>query len=190
MGLNFKLASFEDTVQHFNHFAMRTPQNKLERKRKSNKKIMEWCRDGRIMKYKKLLWERKQEERWVREIMILVITLKKITYLNLYLLLFLKNQNYIYIYIHIYICTHHHHIMLVARISLTLSRHSSLSFIALGRSSGQHPVSSHSCWMYVRAGRPAFVWPCVGISYEFISAPPAVSSMSGSSNLNSFSDRG
>ena len=53
--------------------------------------------------------------------------------------------------------------MLVARISLTLSRHSSLSFIALGRSSGQHPVSSHSCWMYVRAGRPAFARPCVGI---------------------------
>ena len=40
---------------------------------------------------------------------------------------------------------HHHHIALVARISLTLSRHSSLLFIALGRSSGQHPVSSHSC---------------------------------------------
>ena len=58
---------------------------------------------------------------------------------------------------------HHHHIALVARISLTLSRHSSLSFIALGRSSGQHLVSSHSCWMYVRAGRPAFVRPCVGI---------------------------
>ena len=40
---------------------------------------------------------------------------------------------------------HHHHIALVERISLTLSRHSSLSFIALGRSLGQHPVSSHSC---------------------------------------------
>ena len=53
---------------------------------------------------------------------------------------------------------HHHHIALVARISLTLSRHSSL-----GRSSGQHPVSSHSCWMYVRAGRPAFARPCVGV---------------------------
>ena len=53
--------------------------------------------------------------------------------------------------------------MLVARISLTLSRHSSQSFIALGRSSGQHPVSSHSCWMYVRAGRPAFARPCVGV---------------------------
>ena len=58
---------------------------------------------------------------------------------------------------------HHHHVTLVARISLTLSRHSSLSFIALGRSSGQHPVSSHSCWMYVRAGRPVFARPCVGV---------------------------
>ena len=58
---------------------------------------------------------------------------------------------------------HHHHVALVARISLTLSRHSSLSFIALGRSSGQHPVSSHSCRMYVRAGRPAFARPCVGV---------------------------
>ena len=53
--------------------------------------------------------------------------------------------------------------MLVARISLTLSRHLSLSFIASGRSSGQHPVSSHSCWMYDRAGRPAFARPCVGV---------------------------
>ena len=34
---------------------------------------------------------------------------------------------------------HHHHNALVVRVSLTLSRHSSLSFIALGRSSGQHP---------------------------------------------------
>ena len=58
---------------------------------------------------------------------------------------------------------HHHHGVLVARISLTLSRHSSLSFIALGRSSGQHPISSHSCWMYVHAGRPAFARPCVGV---------------------------
>ena len=57
---------------------------------------------------------------------------------------------------------HHHHVVLVAQISLNLSRHSSLSFIALGRSSGQHPVFSHSCWMYVRAGRPAFARPCVG----------------------------
>ena len=58
---------------------------------------------------------------------------------------------------------HHHHVMLVARISLTLSHRFSLSFIASGRSSEQHPVSSHSCWMYVRAGRPAFARPCVGV---------------------------
>ena len=64
---------------------------------------------------------------------------------------------------HIYIYHHHHHVALVARISLTLSRHSSLSFIALGRSSGQHPISSHSFWMYVRASRPAFARPCVGV---------------------------
>ena len=36
-------------------------------------------------------------------------------------------------------------------------------YIYVGRSSGQHPVSSHSCWMYVRAGRPAFARPCVGV---------------------------
>ena len=38
-----------------------------------------------------------------------------------------------------------------------------LTFIASGRSSGLHPVSSHSCWMYVRAGRPAFARPYVGV---------------------------
>ena len=58
---------------------------------------------------------------------------------------------------------HHHHVVLVARISPTLSRHFSLSFIASGRSSGLHPVSSHSCWMYVRADRPAFARPYVGV---------------------------
>ena len=60
-------------------------------------------------------------------------------------------------------CHHHHHVMLVTWISLTLSRHFSLSFIALGTSSGQHPVSSHSCWMYVWADCPAFARPCVGV---------------------------
>ena len=53
--------------------------------------------------------------------------------------------------------------MPLARISLTLSRHFSLSFITSGRSSGLHPVSSHSCCMYVRAGRPAFTRPYVGV---------------------------
>ena len=58
---------------------------------------------------------------------------------------------------------HYHYIMPLARISLTLSRHFSLSFIASGWSSGLHPVSSHSCCMYVRAGRPAFARPYVGV---------------------------
>ena len=58
---------------------------------------------------------------------------------------------------------HHHHVMLPARISLTLSHHFSLSFIASGRSSGVYPVSSNSCCMYVWAGRPAFARPYVGI---------------------------
>ena len=82
-------------------------------------------------------------------------------------------HTYIYIYIYISLTTsddwsfhsyhHHHHVTLVARISLTLPSHSSLSFIGPGKSSGQHPVSSHSCWMYVRAGRPAVTRPCVGV---------------------------
>ena len=88
---------------------------------------------------------------------------------------------------------HHHHVLPLARISLTLSRHFSLSFIASGRSSGLHPVSSHSCCMYVRAGRPAFAWPYAGvhrsyITYELVLTSPAVSCMSGSSNLYSFRD--
>ena len=49
--------------------------------------------------------------------------------------------------------------MPLARISLTLSRHFSQSYIDFGRSSGLHPVFSRSSCMYVRAGRPAFAWP-------------------------------
>ena len=58
---------------------------------------------------------------------------------------------------------HHHHVMPLARKSLTLSHHLSLSFIASGRSSGLHPVSSQSCCIYVQAGRPAFARPYVGV---------------------------
>ncbi len=58
---------------------------------------------------------------------------------------------------------HHHHVVPLARISLTLSHHFSLSFIASGGSSGLHSVSSHSCCMYVRACRPAFARPYVGV---------------------------
>ena len=58
---------------------------------------------------------------------------------------------------------HHHHVVPLAWISPTLPRHFSLSFIASGRPSGLHPVFSHICCMYVRAGRPAFARPYVGV---------------------------
>ena len=74
------------------------------------------------------------------------------TYINIYI------YHIYYIYIYIY-----HHVVLLARIFLTLSRHFSLSSIASGRSSGLHPVSSHSCCKYVLAGRPAFARPYVGV---------------------------
>ena len=53
--------------------------------------------------------------------------------------------------------------MSLARISLPLSHHASLLFIDSGRSSGLYPVSSQSYCMYVRAGLPAFAWPCEGV---------------------------
>ena len=58
---------------------------------------------------------------------------------------------------------HHHLVMPSAWISLALSRHPSLSFIASSRSSGLHTVSSQSCCMYVRAGCSAFSQPCEGV---------------------------
>ena len=89
------------------------------------------------------------------------------------LIFILKNDGvYVYVYMrfgahthtHIFINHHHHHrVVPLARISLTLSRHFSLLFIASGRSSGLHPVSSHSCCMHVRAGRSAFARPYMGV---------------------------
>ena len=64
---------------------------------------------------------------------------------------------YLSVYIYIYIYIYHHHVLLLARISMTLSRHFSLSFVTSSRSSGLRPLSSHTCCMYVQAGRPAFV---------------------------------
>ena len=54
-------------------------------------------------------------------------------------------------------------IIFIMSCRLTLSHHFFLSFIASGRSSGLHPVSSHSCWMYVWAVHPAFARPYVGV---------------------------
>ena len=48
-------------------------------------------------------------------------------------------------------------------IIINMCRHFSLSFIASGRSSGIHPVSTHSYCMYVQAGRSAFAWPYAGV---------------------------
>ena len=60
--------------------------------------------------------------------------------------------------------SHYHHLIVSpARISLTLSRHFSLSFIASGRSPWLYPVSSQGCCIYVRASRPAFARPCEGV---------------------------
>ena len=57
----------------------------------------------------------------------------------------------------------HHHVALSARISLTLSRHSSLSSIASGRSSELHLVSAESCCLYLQAVRPVLARPCEGV---------------------------
>ena len=67
---------------------------------------------------------------------------------------------------------HHYHDAPPARISLTLSRHPSLSSIASGSSSGPHPVSAKTCCMYVRAGHPPFARPCEGVhrSTSFMSS--------------------
>ena len=62
-----------------------------------------------------------------------------------------------------YLKPFHYHVVPWARISLTLSRHFSLSFFVSGKSSEPHLVSPTSCWMYVRAGRPAFARACVGV---------------------------
>ena len=85
-------------------------------------------------------------------------------YIYIYIYKHINTHTHIYIYIFLYIWAHtgiytriytfiyiyhHHHYQVVppARISLTISRHFSLSFIASGRSSGLHPVSSHNCCM-------------------------------------------
>ena len=64
---------------------------------------------------------------------------------------------------HFQLSSHNHHVVPPVGISLTLSRHFSLSFIVSGGSSGLHSLSSHRCCMYFRAGRPAFARPYVGV---------------------------
>ena len=61
---------------------------------------------------------------------------------------------------------HHHHVTLPARISLTLSRHTSLSSIAPGGLQGyilyRHRAAVYSFF----AGRPAFARPCEGVHWS------------------------
>ncbi len=81
---------------------------------------------------------------------------------------FLYTNKYIVLSLQIISNHHHHHHLVVplARISLTLSCHFSLQFIASGRSSGLHPVFSHSFCMYVRAGHPVLcghMWGSIGV---------------------------
>ena len=61
------------------------------------------------------------------------------------------------------ILSYHHHVTLLARISLSVFRHSSLSSFAPGRSFRLHPVSAQSWCRYVLAGRPTPTRPCEGV---------------------------
>ena len=60
-------------------------------------------------------------------------------YIGVYACIYIWLCVCLYIILGMYIYHHHHHVVLVARISLTLSHHFSLSFITSGRSSGLHP---------------------------------------------------
>ena len=73
-----------------------------------------------------------------------------------------RTHTYIYIYIYFYKSSSSSSCCAPARISLTLSRYFSLSFIASGRSSGLHTASSYRCCMYVRAGCHDFSRAYVG----------------------------
>ena len=79
--------------------------------------------------------------------------LKKFTYLRIRLEIF----GWICIYHH-----HHHHVVPLARISLTLSRHFSLSLSPLAGLQGYIPYPHIAFCMYILAGLPAFARPYVG----------------------------
>ena len=103
-----------------------------------------------IFKYYSLNWKFSVKADFKNEVYQKIVFSNRIIYLLNKLPYQIKNRN-------------HHHVMPLARIFLTFSRHFSLSFITSGRSSGLHPISSHSCCMYVQAGCPAFAWPYVGV---------------------------
>ena len=86
-----------------------------------------------------------------------------------------------------------HHVMPIARVYLTLSRQSSLSFIAFGKFSRRHPVSLPSCCS-ISSSRSSntclFLWRGrrENVIYEFAPTSPAESRMYCSSDLNGFRD--
>ena len=97
-----------------------------------------------------------------------------------------KKKKYIYIYIYIYIYHHYHYVVPSARISLTLSRHLSLSLSATPHILIEQLYVGLS-WL------PCFclaMWrgPHEYITFELIPTSPAVSCMSSSSDLDSFHD--
>ena len=100
---------------------------------------------------------------------------------------------YAHMYIFPHSCVYHHHHHHHHHHVLTLSRHYSLSFIASDWSSGLHSVSSQSCGMYVRAGRPDFARSYAGVHWStslmstslLLQQCPACL---GPSNLDSFRD--
>ena len=70
---------------------------------------------------------------------------------------------YIYIYTNVCVCVfmcvyhRHHQVVTLVRISLTLPRHSSQSFIDSGRSSRLHPMSPYIC-LVLEGGHICFWW--------------------------------
>ena len=93
----------------------------------------------------------------VVEIIIIIIKMKTLND---------KNQSF-FVHSHVITSIIHHHVVTLAQISLTLSRHFPLSFIASGRSSGLHPVSSHSCCMsgLVIPLLLGHMWGSIGVHY-------------------------
>ena len=67
-------------------------------------------------------------------------------YYTFILCIYFLNLTIYYIFLYY---LYHHHVMLLPRISLTLSRHSSLSSITPSRSSTLHPVLAQSCGWYI-----------------------------------------
>ena len=77
----------------------------------------------------------------------------------------------------------------IIQVCLILSHHPSLLAIALGMSSRQYPICTHSWWIWVFAGQSTLVCPCwsllENITYKFILTSLAISSITCLSYLNS-----